>query len=207
MKSVSRSLACFLVFAAALVAQNSSKAPSPQAVPSLEAELKQHPDRAKVLVPRIEKLILAQIRAKGPGDRFVLAFVRADAGSPLPTAATFEIAPDTSLRATPEFTGDSVGVESLGGRQTGRFFANNSIHRFKGRVDRVASNTLNAIGSQAEEIVSLRSDDVPSNRLTFAVMNGIGYVYIRGRGTVIVRNGWTPAGQPNLSEIRLGEPK
>jgi hypothetical protein len=84
----------------------------------------------------------------------------------------------------PEFEGDSMEA-AAGYSVSPRFhapLANGSIHRFDGRVRMGDYVFINRGG--------------PTNRLTFGLLKGKGYVYLRGKGVVVLKEG---------KEVELGD--
>lgn len=142
-----------------------------------EQLLLQHAEMVDVIIPKLEQFLLSQIKKNGPGDRLVIkeeitSFLRAAR----PVGMTFE-----SSSVLMEFPGDIVPIIN----NQPSYFGDHFIHRFKGRVDLKIGNGL----------YTFVSDDDKRNRLTFVFMEKIGYVYLRGKGSVSMKG---------EREVRLG---
>jgi hypothetical protein len=151
-------------------------------VAALEKQLQQHPEKVEELVPKIEKMIIKNILANGPGERFVIRKVRADKNDPACSATIMKSSASGMLKFKNEFPTDQL-LFSLAGSPI--LSGNGSVHRYKGRVNVI-------LGDDFTHVVS---KDNKAYRLTFAVVAGYGYIYVRGKGKLIKRDG---------SEIRLG---
>jgi len=126
---------------------------------TLEQVLLRHPDQGQLIVPRIEALALAEIRSDGPRERFVIPGLEPDEGQG--NSVTLQSTPDRVTLVT-EFPGDSARVR----------FSDGSVHRFIGRFP-------------FADIVTLFGDGDKNHRLTFAILDELGMVYIRGTGRAI----------------------
>ena len=185
----------------------------------LEGSLRTHPDMAKYIVPRLEQAILQEIRNKGVGNRLVIQeFTPQIDGVTL--SATISVN-DKSVIIDFEFPGDQCLISASGpGMQFTGFarysetkgipneiavpkedlkyilFAlpnwqeqggmtlggNYGIHRFDGAIE---INGYRFVGMGNK-----------TNRLTFALIENVGYIYLRGKGMVVLKNG---------EEVKLGD--
>ena len=127
---------------------------------ALEQVLLRHPDQGQLIVPRIEALTLAEIRRDGPGERFVIPGLEPDEGEG--NSVTLKAA-DDRMALLMEFPGDSARAR----------FSDGSIHRFVGRFPFADVLTIFGEGDQ-------------DHRLTFAILDELGMVYVRGTGRVVI---------------------
>jgi hypothetical protein len=132
-------------------------APSSEA---LEQVLLRHPDQGQLLVPRIEAVALAEIRGDGPRERLVIPGLEPDEGEG--NSVTLETAAGRTTLLK-EFPGDSALAR----------FSDGSVHRFIGRFPFADILTLFGEGDQ-------------DHRLTFAILDELGMVYLRGTGRVVI---------------------
>jgi hypothetical protein len=146
----------------------------------LEALLRTHPEMAESILPTLEQAILQEIRNKGADDRFFIKEFTPKSGPP--GSMTLVQAGKGALGVETEFPSDRLPVANNWPTP----FGNLSINRFKGRVEL-------DIGGAAYTFIS---EDSKFNRLTFAVVDGMGYVYLRGKGTVMPKDG---------KEVKLGD--
>lgn len=146
----------------------------------IEGLLKTHPDVAESILPKLEQAILQEIRNKGVGDRFFIKEIMPQGG--LPGSMTLVQTGKGSLSVQMEFPGDAMPIVN----NQPFAFGNFCLHRFKGRVE------LDMEGN----IYTFISEDHKLNRLTFAMVPRIGYVYLRGKGRVILKDG---------KEVKLGD--
>ena len=146
-------------------------------VEDLESALDNGSPEADFLVPLIERRTIANIRANGNGNRFTIGQLQPNA-EPAGRATLSNVAGRSAIQF--EFPGDSVRVRGLLPRPPR---GDGSVLRFDGRA---------AFGSGVE----LFGRGEKYNRLTFAFIDGLGLVYLRGWGDVIVE------GQP---PVQLGE--
>jgi len=178
---------CIALFAAAclsigggaksVVAQNGAAVDSRLALPStinqalkseieaatssaaLEQVLIRHPDQGQLIVPRIESLAVAEIRRDGPRDRFVIPGLEPDEGQG--NSVTLQATAERMTLVT-EFPGDTARVR----------FSDGSVHRFVGRFP-------------FADVVTLFGDGDKNHRLTFAILDELGMVYVRGTGRAV----------------------
>lgn len=126
----------------------------------LEHVLLKHPDQSQLIVPRIEALALAEIRRDGPRERLVIPGLEPDEGPG--NSVTLQAASDHTTLVT-EFPGDAARVR----------FSDGSIHRFIGRFP-------------FADVLTLFGEGDKDHRLTFAVLDELGMVYVRGTGRVVL---------------------
>lgn len=127
---------------------------------ALEQVLLRHPDQGQLIVPRIEALGLAEIRREGPRERFVIPGLEPDEGKG--NSVTLQSTADRMSLVT-EFPGDA-GVAR---------FSDGSIHRFVGRFP-------------FADILTLFGEGDKDHRLTFAILDELGMVYLRGTGRAVI---------------------
>lgn len=141
-----------------------------------------------VSLPRFEELLVEDIARNGPGDRLVLtegvpvlstdtSYFSSD-GSP--QSMTLKMIPSGLLAPQAEFFGDNLSCGFTGFRRDERLrlrltASPGSIHRYLGEV--------------GVEKCTLVNDGDWRNRLTFAVVEGVGYVFLRGKGRVVAPDG------------------
>jgi hypothetical protein len=142
---------------------------------ALEEVLRRHPDRAQLIVPRIEAVALTEIRRDGPGERFVIPGLEPDEGPA--NSVTLEAATDRTTLLT-EFPGDAARAR----------FSDGSVHRFVGRFP-------------FADVLTLFGEGDKDHRLTFAILDEFGMVYVRGTGRVVI------AAEGKEKTIQLGSPK
>lgn len=128
-------------------------------------------------IPAEEDIIIEEIINEGIGDRFVIEEIKPrDDG----TECRLTIKEVTSLtsRYVTEFPEDKILFSMFGKPELwGKF----SIHRYDGRI------------KYADNYCFIGEGDI-MNRLTFVLLDE-GYVYVRGKGRVIL---------PNKEEVELG---
>jgi hypothetical protein len=148
---------------------------------SLERLLTEHPERALEIIPRLEAQALKEVKAqRGPG-RFRIKEIAplADYRSGQVTltgigdSGDAEVSGDLEIGLKADGSGGSINIP----------WGKDSIHRFVGKVE-IKGTGYTFIGEGDE-----------SHRLTFALVDGVGYVYLRGKGKVIGKEG---------KEIKLG---
>lgn len=165
----------------AVVAQSSAGATGRMALPStldqslkseieaattsadLEQVLLRNHDQGQLIVPRIEALAVAEIRRDGPRERLIIPGLEPDAGQG--NSVTLDAA-DGRVRLLTEFPGDSAEVR----------FSDGSVHRFIGQLP-------------FADVLTLFGDGDQNHRLTFAIFDGLGMVYLRGTGRVVTAAG------------------
>ena len=127
---------------------------------ALEQVLLRHPGQGQLIVPRIEALAIAEIRTDGPRERFVIPGLEPDEGQG--NSVTLEAAAGrtTLLR---EFPGDSARAR----------FSDGSVHRFVGQFP-------------FADVLTLFGEGDKDHRLTFAILDELGMVYVRGTGRVVI---------------------
>jgi hypothetical protein len=129
-------------------------------------------------IPEIESSLVKRIRTQGPGSRFVIPGFdpRLPNGPFTLKDGTLWRTPggETTLNNSEEFPGDDVVTLSYSERKP-------SIHRFQGTV-KLGRHVFVGEGEARE-------------RLTFAYIPPYGYIYLRGKGRVILDGG---------KEVKLG---
>jgi len=131
-------------------------------------------------LPRLEQALVQEIQNKGVGERFFIKEIMPQGG--LPGSMTLVQTGKGRLNAQMEFPGDAMPIVN----NQPFAFGNFCLHRFKGRVE------LDIKG----DIYTFISEDNKLNRLTFVMVPSIGYVYLRGKGRVILKDG---------REVKLGD--
>jgi len=142
---------------------------------ALEQVLLRHPDQSQLIVPRIEALAVDEIRRDGPRERFVIPGLEPDEGQG--NSVTLEAAADRTRLLT-EFPGDFARVR----------FSDGSVHRFIGRFP-------------FADVLTLFGDGDKDHRLTFAILDELGMVYVRGTGHIVI------AAEGKEITLQLGSPK
>jgi Sel1 repeat len=151
-----------------------------QQIRDLEQKLRGRPELSDELVPQIETLIVSDIIVNGAGNRLVVGDVAVSKSAPAikVTLARAGRDADLVLQST-EFKGDVLSFGSVSDRGLSQSSpGDGTVYRFKGRVS-----------SRVGRLVSYDSPDVKSERLTFALVHGLGFVYLRGNGTVSAKDG------------------
>jgi len=151
-----------------------------KAVTSQQSELllKKYPDKGKEIVPKLESKISSEISNKGFGNRFVIKEIMPQSGSTVSMTIGQQ---GEDLIFLSEFSSDVIPMVN----NLSSLFGDYCIHRFAGRVQ------LNV----GDGIYTFISEENKINRLTFVLMPAIGYVYLRGKGKIILKDG---------KEINLG---
>jgi hypothetical protein len=127
---------------------------------ALEQVLLKHPDQGQLIVPRIEAVAVAEIRAEGPRERFVIPGLEPDEGQG--NSVTLQATAGRTTLLT-EFPGDSARVR----------FSDGSVHRFIGQFP-------------FADVLTLFGEGDKDHRLTFAIFDELGMVYVRGKGRVVM---------------------
>jgi hypothetical protein len=158
-----------------------------QGAVGLEQLLKASPDLAIGLVPRLEQALIDEIRTKGPREHYVVSgfFPSSEDATARVTMSPMK-GVDAVTHTNTEFDGDvfAVALDGVNGINMRLQYGPGSIHRFDG-----------AVRQGAGDVVIFRGEGDRANRLTFGVVPGVGYVYLRGKGTLVLKSG---------REIRLG---
>jgi hypothetical protein len=148
---------------------------------ALEELLKKHPDQVDLIVPKLETTIIKEIETQGVKKRYVIKKI-----VPLPNYASGGITfKESGQKGVPlvstEFKGDNIEmtVNAASGSATSLNipWGNESVHRFVGKVE---------IGG-IDRIFIGEGDK--AHRLSFGLIEQIGYVYLRGKGKVIQGDG------------------
>jgi hypothetical protein len=140
-------------------------------VASLEKQLEQKPEMADSLVPQIERLIINDISENGVGSRFVIREVIAQEGAK-PSAITMSALP--YLKGVVEYGFDFPSDVIIQGSYRRPMFGSGSVHRFNGTINFRTGPYTQIFGQGGK-----------THRLTFAVIEGVGYVHIRGNGNIL----------------------
>lgn len=139
---------------------------------------------------------LRDVRENGPKGRLTLSMFSAtkDAASRTTISAP-AIAPIVPGVVVFEMLGpgDAIAMNGFGGPPA--IFGDGSIHRYAGTV---------SMRGAAETMVIFSGDGGPSDRLTFASIAGVGYVYLRGQGRVRLPDG-TEVGLPRKAAVGPGK--
>jgi len=147
-------------------------------VRDLEQKISANPETGAELIPQLELAAVSDVIINGPGDRLVIKDVKAS-GDP-PNRTTLSVAAEAGglVLSRSEFEGDVVfsGIGSTGLRAS--LGGAGSIYRYKGEVKSNVGNITTFIGT-GDKLY----------RLTFVIVEGVGYVYLRGRGTVVRDDG------------------
>lgn len=174
----------------------------------LEELLKTYPNQADRIVPRLESLALEESRKRGGKETLAMNDISSqDIPAPIadlvakipegvPARGTINQKDGLVYMLSSEFPGDGVVIwdayevvfasrvkeyAGLFNEPEGNFglrtllFADGSVHRFAGMV-KLHGYLINGTGDRL-------------NRLTFGVVKGIGYVYLRGQGSVTLKDG------------------
>lgn len=199
----------------------------------LEQALLEHPDQGPTLIPRLEAMLIDEVRKNGLGGRFVIKEVAVQG---MPGRMTLLGEAGGTVLGQAEFATDQIPIVD---NFTQMPFGDGSVQRFTGTVqiavplqaDRPVSDAspgkpkaksedcravLDSYWERRQKMLALidgtgrqgaqRAKTEPVqytvtgegdalHRLTFAVLDKIGYVYLRGRGTLV---------GPNGAEVRLG---
>ena len=98
-----------------------------------------------------------------------------------------------AVRMVTEYEGDQFSTE---GPIPLIPMGSGSIHRFHGSYFEDIHDFLHM--PEQPRVVSIRNDGGAGNRITFLLLDGLGYVYVRGKGTILI-------GQlPGAERIPLG---
>jgi hypothetical protein len=181
----------------------------------LELLLQKYPDKGDVLVPKLESVMIDEIRSAGVGNRFVLKdlppsalkmalFVQSgdkfgsfDAGDPDEQIAVTLFSADEILeqnknadfmtRIALEAMRDRLlfAGEFPGDKESSRTVAGSRTPRRP-----LADGSVHRImGRVVMGQYSFLSEGPKTARLTFGVVRNAGYVYLRGKGTVALPDG------------------
>lgn len=136
----------------------------------------------------LESEALGILRREGIGTRFIIKPLGPDKSK----TVDFLLGSDNGITITQsgkDFIGISEGGITVVGNQMKFPAADGAIHRFNGRV------AFQAIPLGIKEQGAFVSEGDELNRLTFCII-GDAYVYLRGKGTVILADGKeVPLGQ------------
>jgi hypothetical protein len=131
--------------------------------------------QSKADVVEIENNLYARITSEGAGDRFVIKDSTLAGSDLVEGGLTFSESADGQVQISTEFPGDVMPLPNVYGQRVWRFRgkAFMDIQKLTGEVVRYTF-----VGE---------SDDL--NLLTFGRFPDIGFVYLRGKGTVIFPDG------------------
>lgn len=150
----------------------------------LEVLLKKYYDENERIIPKLESVIINEIKNNGVGNRLLVKDIMTRSNSS--GSLTIEGTDSDFVGLLMEFPSDGIPISiSMGSGGPSIPFGDSSIHRFKGKVSFGGKNCSYTFIGEGEK----------TNRLTFCLLNGIGYVYLRGKGKVIFDNG---------KEVKLG---
>jgi len=144
----------------------------------LEKLLERYPEAGDLIVPELEHRIMNEIKNKGVKNRFVIKEITIDK-----TNTPYSITVKNEKKVidlVAEFPGDGQGVIIYRGYLS---LISGTIHRFVGKIPLLI------------EGYTFIGEGDKLHRLTFGVIENVGYVYLRGKGRVILKNG---------KEIKLG---
>lgn len=143
-------------------------------------------------VVKAEELLIDEIKNKGAGTRYVIEEFEAEPNTPS-SKTTFQrkIITDAEGKTVilpgvefiTEFPNDQFPL-SLDLPVQPKIFGDGSIHRFNGEIS-MNRGKYQAIVGEGDRL----------NRLTFGLFKEVGYVYVRGKGKLLLKDG---------SEIKLG---
>lgn len=131
-------------------------------------------------VPQAEQKIIQEIKDKGAGNRFVIKEIKPDkSDKTVSLTLTGHWKQQGPMRfydrnVVAEFPGDNP-LFGIWGSDLIPARGNGSVHRFDGEL-KMFGYTFIGEGDSL-------------NRLTFAVLDGVGYVYLRGKGRVLAKDG------------------
>ncbi|MBN2709510.1 MAG: hypothetical protein JXR46_10745 [Calditrichaceae bacterium] len=150
-----------------------------QDIAEIEKMVHNYPKIQNTVIPILENRILQQIREKGSDDRFCIKNISTLQG---PAHSITLCQHESHYTFVEDFEGDKIYLRNFKERLP---LAEGSIHRYNGRI---VQNEINNI--------VFESNTDKADYLTFAVFKELGYVYLRGKGKVILDSG---------KEIQLGE--
>jgi hypothetical protein len=131
-------------------------------------------------VPQVEQKVIQEIKDKGAGNRFVIKEIKpAKSDSTVSLTLTGYWKQQGPMRfydrnVLAEFPGDNP-LFGISGSDIIPAMGNGSVHRFDGEL-KMFGYTFIGEGDRL-------------NRLTFAILDGVGYVYLRGKGRVLAKDG------------------
>lgn len=168
-----RNLASFLLCLASITsgqAQASFEEELSKALTAAQLEqlLERFPDEATRIVPKIEQAAIAEIRSGGAGSRYVL---KTPVGGPS-ASNTMKQHASGDFEFTTEFPDDRIIIGSAGFPDPP--VGDGSVQRYDGRLELVPG------------LMIIIGEGDKAHRLTFAVVQGLGYVHIRGKGQVLL---------------------
>lgn len=142
----------------------------------IETLLKKYPNEGEKIIHKLEVVIIDEIKRKGVGSRFI---VKEYMPRPDKSGSITLMEEPEHIRFLPEFPGDMKELFFDG--KTGMFSppsGYDSVHRFVGKIEFKIGNVYAFIG-EGDKL----------NRLTFALIQNIGYIYVRGKGKAILKEG------------------
>lgn len=132
-------------------------------------------------IEKIEHMLFKQVKSTEANGRFIIREVTPEPNRPK-SSLTFQGIAGGTL-CTTEFPHDQLVFFGLP-FAVPKPFGDGSVHRFAGKIELGRGNYTFIIG-EGDKL----------NRLTFALIKDVGYVYLRGKGRVLLKNG---------KEIKLG---
>ena len=161
----------------------------------LEKLLQQYPNNAEEIVPKLENTLVTELRAKPVGERFsIKEIVPKPAGvsgslsisenGPSEFLYLTEYPEDRTTFATGSFATVEINVRDVLSSEAVPL-GDGSIHRFSGGEQKTMK-----VGNYL-----FVNEGKKHHRLTFCLVKGQGYVYLRGKGLVIT---------PDGNEVKLG---
>jgi hypothetical protein len=155
----------------------------------LEELLLKYPNNAKDIVPRLESTLVTELRSKPDSERFSIKEIVPKPGGVTGSLSISENGPSEFLYFT-EYpqdrttfaTGSFATIESnvkdvLSSKAVP--LGDGSIYRFAGGQQKTIKVTNYTFVNEGKE----------HHRLTFCLLKGQGYVYLRGKGVVIAPDG------------------
>lgn len=151
----------------------------------IEMLLKKYPAEGEKIIPKLETTIITEIKSKGIGNRFIIKEIKPRSG---PSQKMTLKGQGEVYGVFSEFPGDFILIPlGIGDKLSAgpvEILTDGSIHRVMGRAKFDIGN-INAIIGEGDKL----------NRLTFFLIKDIGYIYLRGKGKVELKNG---------QEVKLG---
>ncbi len=145
----------------------------------LETLLKKYPAEGEKIIPKLESTIINEILiSKGTGNRFLIKEIMPRPG--LPGSLTIKGTGKGYMELSMEFPRDQIPISiGMGGGGSNLPLASGSIHRFAGEEVKFEVDGVYAFVGEGDKL----------NRLTFGLIKDSGYVYLRGKGKVILKDG------------------
>jgi len=141
----------------------------------LEELVDKYPGEMERIIPMIETSIMQEIANKGTKARFVINEIELGAGLQGRLTISAVDSANKILQFNCEFDGDRIPIINNEPRIP---WANCSVHRYEGEVRINFDSDLFTFFGEGDKL----------HRLSFCVIENIGYVYLRGRGRVLLKN-------------------